>query len=434
MSINIVILGTQWGDEGKGKIIDLLTKKAKYVIRYQGGNNAGHTLFLNKKKIILHLIPSGILNKNVKVLIGNGVVIYHNALIEEIKKIEKENIKVTNRLFVSKSCFLILDCHILLDKMREKFLGKKEIGTTGKGIGPAYEDKIARRGLRLGDLFYENFSYKLKAILDYHNFQLVNLYKTNPISYNYVYTDIMKKREFLKKIAINTSEILKKIHSTNELVVFEGSQGTMLDIDHGSYPFVTSSNTTSGYAATGSGLGPIYLKHIIGVLKAYSTRVGAGPFPTELTDKIGDLLCFKGKEFGSTTGRKRRTGWLDIVLIRYAIKINSISSLCLTKLDILDDLEEIKICIAYRNKKNNNITQYVPCNIEEWNEIEPVYENIKGWKSNTFGLTNKLHLPKEAKKYINRIENLTKTPIDLISTGPNRNDTIIIFDRFNLLN
>lgn len=434
MSINIVVLGTQWGDEGKGKIIDLLTKKVKYVVRYQGGHNAGHTLILNNKKIILHLIPSGILNKNVTVIIGNGVVIYPYALIKEIKKIEKENIEVTNRLFISRSCFLIMDYHILLDKVREKFLGKKGIGTTGRGIGPAYEDKIARRGLRLEDLFYDTFAYKLKEILDFYNFQLLHLYKANPVSYNYIYTNIMKKRNFLKKIAVDTSEILYKIQSTKELVIFEGSQGTMLDIDHGSYPFVTSSNTTSGYAATGSGLGPICLNHVLGVLKAYSTRVGSGPFPTELFDEIGDNLCFKGKEFGSTTGRKRRTGWLDIIAVCHAIKINSISSLCLTKLDILDGLVEIKICIAYRCKKNNNIMKSIPFNIDGWNNIEPIYENLKGWQTSTAGLTNKLDLPKEAQYFIKRIEDLTNTPIDYISTGPNRQDTVVIFDRFNLLN
>lgn len=434
MSTNIVVLGMQWGDEGKGKIIDLLTKKAKYVVRYQGGHNAGHTLMLNNKKIILHLIPSGILNKKVTVIIGNGVVIYPDALIKEIKTIEKENIEVINRLFISKTCFLILDYHILLDQVKEKFLGKKEIGTTGRGIGPAYEDKIARRGLRLEDLFYDTFSYKLKEILDYHNFQLIHLYKTNPISYNYIYTNIMKKRNFLKNIAVDTSEILYKIQSTKELVVFEGSQGTMLDVDHGSYPFVTSSNTTSGYAATGSGIGPIHLHHVLGVLKAYSTRVGSGPFPTELFDDIGNFLCLKGKEFGSTTGRKRRTGWLDIVSLCHAIRINSISSLCLTKLDILDDLIEIKICTAYRCKKNNNIMKSIPSNIDSWNNIEPIYENLKGWQKNTAGLTNKLDLPKEAQSYIKRIEDLTNTPIDFISTGPCRQDTIVVSDRFNLLN
>lgn len=425
MSKNIVILGTQWGDEGKGKIVDLLTDKIKYVVRYQGGHNAGHTLVINNKKTVLHIIPSGILHKNVTAIIGSGVVICPKAFFKEIKKLEKEGINLHNRLFISKSCPLVMPYHVALDIAREQKRGNRAIGTTESGIGPAYEDKIARRGLRVEDLFDKNsFSFKLKEIMDYHNFQLVNFYKKNPIDYNDVLKKTIKLSNVLTDISIDVPKLLNDINKT-ETILFEGAQGTLLDIDHGTYPFVTSSNTTAGYAATGSGLGPLNLDYVLGVVKSYNTRVGFGPFPTELFNHIGDFLCKKGNEFGSTTGRKRRTGWLDIVALRRAVQINSINSFCLTKLDVLDQLSEIKICTAYK-MNNGEIINNTPSSINDWFQIKPIYEKVEGWKKNTFGMKNLKNLPKEARKYVNKIEELTNTPIDFISTGPNRDEIITI--------
>lgn len=433
MSKNIIIIGTQWGDEGKGKIIDLISKNMKYVVRYQGGNNAGHTLYIKNKKIVLHLIPSGILQKKVTAILASGVVICTDSLIQEINNLKKENININKRLFISQNCHLIMDYHIALDKAREKKLGIKAIGTTQRGIGPAYEDKVSRRGIRINDVFKKNFSFNLKENTDYYNFQLVNFYQENPIDYKKIYTKIINNVFSLKEKITNISELFYSIKNTNKMILFEGAQGALLDIDHGTYPFVTSSNTNAGYALTSAGIGLYQLPKVIGVLKAYSTRVGNGPFPTELFCKIGDFLSYKGNEFGATTGRKRRVGWLDIVSIKMSIELNSISSLCLTKLDILDELSEIKICIAYRNKRNKKIIRKIFFSFEdlEKDELEPVYENIPGWKKNTYGINDASLLPKEAIYYISRIESLTGIPINIISTGPERTSSIIIGDFYH---
>lgn len=431
MGKNVVILGAQWGDEGKGKIVDLLTKNVKYVVRYQGGHNAGHTIVVNKKKIILHIIPSGILHKNIISVIGNGVVLEPNILINEIKKLENKGILVSNRIKISSSCQLIFPYHIILDQAREKALGKNFLGTTGRGIGPAYEDKVARRGLRISDLYdKKKFSDKLKKVIDYHNFQLVYFYKTKAVNYTKILDKIMNISNFLTSMIVDVSSLLYKANKKNELVLYEGAQGALLDIDHGTYPYVTSSNTTAGSVSTGSGLGPGYINSILGILKAYSTRVGSGPFPTELSDKIGKYLYKKGKEIGTTTKRSRRIGWLDLVVVKRAIQINSITSFCLTKLDVLDGLKEIKICVKYQ-KQNGKEINLTPLLLEEWENLIPIYEILPGWKKNVFGIKKYNLLPKEAINYIKRIEFLTGVPIDIISTGPDRSQTIILKNPFN---
>ncbi|BAH83036.1 adenylosuccinate synthase [Candidatus Ishikawella capsulata] len=427
---NIVILGTQWGDEGKGKIVDLLTNKVKYVVRYQGGHNAGHTLVVNGKKIVLHLIPSGILHKKVISIIGNGVVLSPQALIKEVDNLKKIGISAHQRLLISESCPLILDYHVALDKAREKIHGK-EIGTTGRGIGPAYEDKIARRSLRICDLFNKkSFAIKLKDIIEYYNFQLVDYYQDKPINYNKVLNCILEIADFLTSMVINVSELLDNAYKNNERIIFEGAQGTLLDIDHGTYPYVTSSNTTAGGVCCGTGIGPLYINYVMGIVKAYSTRVGHGPFPTELCDEIGDFICQKGKEFGATTGRRRRTGWLDIVSLRRAVQINSLSSFSLTKLDVLDGLEEIKICIAYMLSDGTKIT--TPSFIEQWKEIKPVYKTLPGWSDKTYGIQRLEQLPKNAQDYICNIEDMIGIKANIISTGPDRNNTIMLCNPFDI--
>ncbi|MBS0923542.1 adenylosuccinate synthase [Providencia sp. JGM181] len=432
MGKNVVVLGTQWGDEGKGKIVDLLTERAKYVVRYQGGHNAGHTLVVNGEKTVLHLIPSGILRENVISIIANGVVLAPDALMKEMKELEDRGVPVRERLRISEACPLILPYHIALDNAREKARGAKAIGTTGRGIGPAYEDKVARRGLRVGDLFDKaTFAEKLKEIIEYHNFQLVNYYKEPAVDYQETLDYIMSVADLLTSMVIDVSDLLYKAHQKNELVMFEGAQGTLLDIDHGTYPYVTSSNTTAGGVATGSGLGPRYVNYVLGIIKAYSTRVGAGPFPTELFDETGEFLREKGQEFGATTGRKRRTGWLDIVAINRAVQINSLSGFCLTKLDVLDGLKEVKICVGYR-RKDGTVLETTPLAADEWEGLEPVYEVMPGWSETTFGVKERGLLPKAALAYIKRIEELTGIPVDIISTGPDRSETMILRDPFDV--
>ncbi|CAL4325549.1 adenylosuccinate synthase [Buchnera aphidicola] len=424
---NIVILGAQWGDEGKGKIVDVLTKKAKYVVRYQGGHNAGHTLVLNGKKIILHVIPSGILHKNVISLLGNGVVISPSALIDEIEELEKQGIDTKNKIFISENCFLILPYHVQLDIAREKKNGENAIGTTKRGIGPAYEDKVARRGLRIGDLRdKKNFSIHLKKIVDYYNYQLIHFYQAKPVDYNDILTGVLTLSDKLINMISDIPDLLYTAIKHNELVIFEGAQGTLLDIDHGTYPYVTSSNSTSGGASTGSGIGPLNFDYILGVVKSYTTRVGFGPFPTEVFNELDDYFCEYGSEFGSTTGRRRRTGWLDIVALKRSIRINSLSALCLTKLDVLDKLKEIKICTAYKLLKNNSIVTNTPFSINDWNKIKPIYEIIPGWQESTLGINSLSKLPSAAKNFVKRIEELTELPIDFISTGPDRKDLVIL--------
>lgn len=425
MGNNVVVLGTQWGDEGKGKIVDLLTEDAKYVVRYQGGHNAGHTLVIDGEKTVLHLIPSGILRNNVKCIIGNGVVLSPDALLKEMGELEARGVPVRERLFLSEACPLILPYHIALDAAREKARGKKAIGTTGRGIGPAYEDKAARRGLRVGDLFdKEAFAEKLKEVMELHNFQLEHFYKVEPVSYEDTLAKVMEQADILTGMVIDVTQELDDARKRDDKIMFEGAQGTLLDIDHGTYPYVTSSNTTAGGVAAGSGFGPRHLGYVLGIAKAYCTRVGAGPFPTELNDDIGMHLGTKGAEFGATTGRKRRCGWFDAVAMRRAVQINSVSGFCLTKLDVMDGLEEIKICTGYK-MADGTMVEVSPLAADAYANIEPVYETMPGWSENTFGVKSLDELPQAALDYIKRIETLTGVPIDLISTGPDRNETII---------
>ncbi|WP_212768847.1 adenylosuccinate synthase [Pectobacterium versatile] len=431
MGKNVVVLGTQWGDEGKGKVVDLLTERAKYVVRYQGGHNAGHTLVINGEKTVLHLIPSGILRENVVSIIGNGVVLAPDALMKEMTELEARGVPVRERLLLSEACPLILPYHVALDNAREKARGAKAIGTTGRGIGPAYEDKVARRGLRVGDLFdKETFAVKLKEIVEYHNFQLVNYYKADAVDYQKVLDDVLAIADILTAMVVDVSDLLYKAHLRGDFVMFEGAQGTLLDIDHGTYPYVTSSNTTAGGVATGSGLGPRYVDYVLGIVKAYSTRVGAGPFPTELFEYVGEHLSQKGNEFGATTGRRRRTGWLDAVAVRRAVQINSLSGFCLTKLDVLDGLKEIKICVGYR-LPNGTEVDTTPLAAEGWEGLEPIYETVPGWSESTFGVKDHSKLPQAALNYIKRIEEITGVPIDIISTGPDRSETMVLRDPFD---
>jgi len=431
MGKNVVVLGTQWGDEGKGKVVDLLTDKAKYVVRYQGGHNAGHTLVINGEKTVLHLIPSGVLRDNVKCLIGNGVVLCPKALMTEIKMLEERGVPVRERLLISDACPLILPYHNALDAAREKARGSKAIGTTGRGIGPAYEDKVARRGLRVGDLFNtETFAAKLKEIVEYHNFSLVNYYKAEAVDYDKVLADALEVGEVIKGMVADISELLDQSRKAGDSIMFEGAQGTLLDIDHGTYPYVTSSNTTVGGVATGCGFGPRYLDYVLGITKAYTTRVGSGPFPTELNDEIGHHLGTVGHEFGATTGRERRCGWFDAVAMHRAVQINSISGFCLTKLDVLDGLTTLKICVGYKTEDGETIT-VPPTAAEGYENVTPVYEEMPGWSESTVGATSIDALPANAIAYIKRIEEVTGVPVDIISTGPDRNETIILVNPFD---
>ncbi|BCV38057.1 MULTISPECIES: adenylosuccinate synthase [Shewanella] len=431
MGKNVVVLGTQWGDEGKGKIVDLLTEQAKFVVRYQGGHNAGHTLVIDGEKTVLHLIPSGILRDNVKCIIGNGVVLAPDALMKEIGMLKDKGIPVEERLLISEACPLILPFHCALDIAREKARGNKAIGTTGRGIGPAYEDKISRRGLRVGDLFNPQlFAEKLKEVMAYHNFMLTEYYKCEAVDYQQTLDEALALADYLKGLCVDVTELLDQARKNGDNILFEGAQGTLLDIDHGTYPFVTSSNTTAGGVATGSGFGPRHLDYVCGIIKAYTTRVGAGPFPTELECEIGDHLGTKGQEFGATTGRKRRPGWLDIVAMRRAVQINSISGFCLTKLDVLDGLKEVKLCVGYQHP-DGTVSNVTPLAAEGYEHVTPVYETMPGWSETTFGATSLEQLPQAAINYIKRIEELLETPVDIISTGPDRNETMILVNPFS---
>jgi adenylosuccinate synthase len=431
MGKNVVVLGTQWGDEGKGKVVDLLTDTAKYVVRYQGGHNAGHTLVINGEKTVLHLIPSGVLRENVKCLIGNGVVLCPKALMTEMKMLEERGVPVRERLLISDACPLILPYHNALDAAREVARGSKPIGTTGRGIGPAYEDKVARRGLRVGDLFNaDTFAEKLKEIVEYHNFALVNYYKVEPVNYEEILADVLAVREVIIGMVADIAELLDQARIAGEKIMFEGAQGTLLDIDHGTYPYVTSSNTTAGGVSTGCGFGPCNIDYVLGITKAYTTRVGSGPFPTELDDEVGNHLGTVGHEFGATTGRERRCGWFDAVAMHRATQVNSVTGFCLTKLDVLDGLKELKICTGYKTKSGEIIT-VPPTAAEGYDEITPVYESMPGWSEKTYGATSIEQLPANAIAYIKRIEEVTGVPIDLVSTGPDRNETIILVNPFS---
>ncbi len=429
MSKHVIVVGSQWGDEGKGKIVDLFTEKVGAVVRFQGGHNAGHTLVVGEKKTVLHLIPSGILRENVQCLIGNGVVLSPSALIEEMTMLEREGVPVRERLRISEACPLILPYHVRLDRARERARGANAIGTTGRGIGPAYEDKVARRALRLDDLFHrERFSAKLGEVLDYHNFVLQHYYHEEPVDFQQVLEEALAHQEILAPLVANIPDLLEEHRRRGHGVLFEGAQGTLLDVDHGTYPYVTSSNTTAGGAATGSGVGPLYFDYVLGITKAYTTRVGAGPFPTELMDEMGELLARRGHEFGSTTGRPRRCGWFDAVALRRSVQINSISGLCITKLDVLDGLDSIRLCVGY--KLDGEVRRSVPVGAEALAQVEPVYEELPGWKTSTVGITEYAALPLEARRYLERIEELVGVPVDIISTGPERNETIVRRDPF----
>ena len=425
MGKNVVIIGTQWGDEGKGKLVDLLTEQAQAVVRFQGGHNAGHTLVIGGEKTVLHLIPSGILRDNVQCMIGNGVVLSPNALMEEIEFLEKAGISVRNRLLISEACTLILPVHIAIDQAREKARGGKAIGTTGRGIGPAYEDKAGRRGLRAGDLLNaESFAEKLKELVDYHNFMLTHYYHTAAVDYQQTLAEALRLGEQIKPMLTDVSEELYKYQAEGKNLLFEGAQGALLDIDHDTFPYVTSSSTTAGGAATGSGIGPLDLDYVLGITKAYSTRVGNGPFPSELHDENGEHLSAKGHEFGATTGRKRRTGWFDAVAMRKSAKLNSLSGICLTKLDVLDGLEKIGICTAY--KLNGEVTETAPLGADQYEQCHAIIEEMPGWAGATAGITDFNALPDNAKAYIKRLEELVGVKVTIISTGAERDETIIL--------
>jgi len=425
MGKNVVVMGTQWGDEGKGKIVDLLTDQASLVARFQGGHNAGHTLVIDGKKTALHLIPSGIMREGLTCLIGNGVVLAPDALLKEIAMLEAQNVPVRQRLKISPACPLILPYHVALDHAREAVRGSAKIGTTGRGIGPAYEDKVARRGLRVGDLMNAaRFAEKLREVLEYHNFALTQYYQADAVDFDKTLAEALALGEEIKPMIADVTHLLHQAREAGENVMFEGAQGSLLDIDHGTYPFVTSSNTTAGGVATGSGVGPMYLDYILGITKAYTTRVGSGPFPTELDCEIGEHLGTKGNEFGTTTGRERRCGWFDAVAVKHAIRINSISGICLTKLDVLDGLQTIDICVGYQDQDGNDLT--IPYDADGWANVKPVYQTVPGWSENTFGVQELDGLPANARSYISRLEELVGAPIDIVSTGPDRVETILL--------
>lgn len=424
MGKNLVIIGTQWGDEGKGKVVDLLTDRAAAVVRFQGGHNAGHTLVIDGKQTILHLIPSGILRENVQCLIGNGVVLSPGALLDELRMLEQGGVPARRRLNISPACPLILPYHIALDQAREHARGKQAIGTTGRGIGPAYEDKVSRRGPRLGDLRDPTaFAEKLRQVMDYHNFTLVHYFQAEALDYPSVLDQTLRQAEEIVPLIDDIPGLLHTLARAGKNLLFEGAQGALLDIDHGTYPFVTSSTTTAGGAASGSGIGPRHLHAILGIVKAYTTRVGGGPFPTELFDADGDHLGEKGREFGATTGRKRRCGWLDMVTLRRSLDLNSVSGLCITKLDVLDGLRTIKIGTGY--ELDGRQLDIPPTTADALDRCRPSYLELPGWQTSTLGAQSYDALPENARNYLTKIEELSGLPIDLISTGPDRAHTII---------
>ena len=429
MGRSVVVVGTQWGDEGKGKVVDMLTERVDAVVRFQGGHNAGHTVVIDGEKTILHLIPSGILRDGVECLIGNGVVVSSSALIEEIDMLQAKGVPARERITISAACPLILPYHVALDHAREAARGAQAIGTTGRGIGPAYEDKAARRALRVVDLMHrERFAAKLGEVLDYHNFVLANYYRSEQLDFQAILDEQMCHAEVICPMVGDVIEILHAHHKRGANVLFEGAQGTLLDIDHGTYPFVTSSNTTAGFSATGSGCGPRGIEYVLGITKAYTTRVGSGPFPTELLDEMGEHLARRGDEFGATTGRPRRCGWFDAVALRRAQQLNSITGLCVTKLDVLDGLDEIRICVGYQTPAGP--VQSVPVAAEAVAECSPIYEDLPGWSGSTVGARVWDDLPTPARAYLDRIAEIAETPIDIVSTGPDRSDTIVLRDLF----
>ncbi|MCR5537096.1 MAG: adenylosuccinate synthase [Succinivibrio sp.] len=431
MPNNVIVLGTQWGDEGKGKIADLLTAKANMVVRSQGGNNAGHTLVVGKQKVVVRLVPSGILHPDCLCLIGSGVVVNPIALFEEIAELHKAGIpKVEERIKVSGASALLLPIHQAIDKAAEKKRGSKAIGTTGRGIGPCYEDKVARRGLRVGDLYdLDSFKEKLRALLEYRNFLLTSYYHESEVSFDSVLEQVMAVRDRLLNMVCDVSALLEQGRRSQQKILFEGAQGTFLDIDYGTFPYVTSSNTVAGGCVTGSGAGPLDIDYVLGIAKTYTTRVGGGPFPTELNDEVGEGIRQRGQEFGAVTGRPRRTGWYDAVAMRRAVTINSLSGLALMKMDVLDGLEEVKICTAYKFK-DGTVSELPPLAASEYEGVTPVYETLPGWSESTFGVTSWDKLPENARRFILRLEELSHTKVAILSTGPERDQTIYLSDPF----
>jgi adenylosuccinate synthase len=420
----VIVIGTQWGDEGKGKIVDLLTERVAAVARFQGGHNAGHTLVIDGQKTVLSLIPSGILRDNSLCLIGNGVVISLPALLKEADMLADRGVPVFERLKVSPACPLILPSHVALDRARERARGTNAIGTTGRGIGPAYEDKVSRRALRISDLFQrERLAAKLGEVLDLHNFMLRNYYSADTIDFQQVLDETLAQGERVKPLVDDVSLLLRNLQTAGKNVLFEGAQGALLDVDLGTYPFVTSSNTTAGNAGTGTGIGPCAFGYVLGITKAYTTRVGSGPFPTELFDEYGEHLSRVGHEFGAVTGRRRRTGWFDAVALRRSVLHNSVSGLCVTKLDVLDGLDTIRLCVGYRMRGEVSIEP--PLLADHYADCEPVYEDMPGWTESTVGITDYGKLPVTAQRYLERIAELVAVPLDIVSTGADREHTII---------
>ncbi|MDT8388209.1 MAG: adenylosuccinate synthase [Thiogranum sp.] len=424
MGKNVVVIGTQWGDEGKGKIVDLLTDRAAAVVRFQGGHNAGHTLVIEGKKTVLHLIPSGVLRDGVHCLIANGVVLSPTALLEEMNMLEAGGVPARERIGISESCPLILPYHIALDQAREVARGKKAIGTTGRGIGPAYEDKVSRRGIRFGELLdTAHFTERLREVMEYHNFALEHYFKAPVVDYQQVLDEALAQAEQIGPLVEDVPGTLHRLRREGKSIMFEGAQGALLDIDHGTYPYVTSSTTTAGGAASGSGVGPRDLDYVLGIVKAYTTRVGAGPFPTELFDQDGDYLGEKGHEFGATTGRKRRCGWLDVVALRRSLDVNSVTGMCITKLDVLDGMKTVKICVAY--ELDGREIDVPPVGADRFDRCKPVLIDMPGWSESTVGAKSLEQLPQAARDYLAKVEALTGVPVDIISTGPDRAETII---------
>ncbi len=429
MGQSVVILGAQWGDEGKGKIVDLLTERVAAVARFQGGHNAGHTLVIGGKKTVLHLIPSGILREGVLCLIGNGVVLSPAALKKEVGELEARGVDVRSRLKISPATPLIMPYHIALDQAREKASGDKAIGTTGRGIGPAYEDKVARRGVRVADLNYpDQLAEKLRIVLDYHNFVLEHYLKAETIDFQKTLDEALEFGGYVKPMMSDVSGLLNTLRREGKRILFEGAQGSLLDIDHGTYPYVTSSNTTVGGACAGTGVGACDIDYVLGITKAYATRVGGGPFPTELDDDLGNDIRKRGDEFGATTGRPRRCGWIDLVALKRAVQINGMSGLCVTKLDVLDGLPSIKMCIAYRYRGKE--TEYSPLDAAGWEECQPVYLDFPGWSEPTRGIRDFAKLPAAARAYLRSLEELVGCPLAMVSTGPDREENIVLRDAF----
>jgi adenylosuccinate synthase len=425
MAKNVVVIGTQWGDEGKGKIVDWLTESCRSVVRFQGGHNAGHTLWINGKKHVLRLIPSGMLRPGVTCYVGNGVVLAPDALLKEIDELEAAGVEVVSRLKISEACALVLPYHAALDQAREAKRGNEKIGTTGRGIGPAYEDKVARRTVRVADLFApERFRARVAEVLELHNFMLTQYYGQPAIDANQVCDQMLALADRIKPMVVDVPTLLENAMARGEGILFEGAQGALLDVDHGTYPYVTSSNTVAGAAAAGAGVGPQALHYMLGITKAYCTRVGAGPFPTELHDDIGKHLASVGKEFGSVTGRARRCGWFDAAALKRTAQLNGITGLCITKLDVLDGLKEVKLGVGY--KRNGVACDVMPFGADEVADCEPVYETMPGWSQTTKGVTEFNLLPINAQNYLRRMESLVGAPIALVSTGPDRTETIML--------